>query len=94
MSTWEVFLLSNCLRLAEKKENKVISRTELLRELPAIEELLKRHLGFKVGQTPESTMDKTIQDLGRKGFLEMLHMKGRRGEYQINVSRIKEFLNS
>ena len=89
---WEMFTLFVLVGIAEKGENNTISRTDIQRAQPDIAKLLKTG-GYKVGKTPENTVDRVIQDLERKGFLEMLFRHGgERGLYKVNIAKAKQAL--
>lgn len=95
LTLWEGLVLMFVVGIAEKTEDNIVSRTDIQRVQPGIADFLKEHFDYKIGRTPESTVDKIIQDLEKKGFLEMLFRRGgERGSYKVNVLKSKEELQA
>jgi DNA-binding PadR family transcriptional regulator len=91
LTIWEMLVLNSMVVLAKKTENHIVTRTEIQRKQPDLAKLLKEHVGYKIGKTPENTVDAVIQDLEKKGFIEMLFRHGgKRGQYKINVTKAEE----
>jgi len=89
---WEPIVLLVLTGLADRKEDNIISRKEMQGALPDIVKLLKTaHL--EIGKTPENTLDRVIQDLGKKDFLKMRFLEGGpRGSYKVDVVKAKKEL--
>jgi DNA-binding MarR family transcriptional regulator len=94
LTSWELLILVDVYHLARKTPNSIISRVDIQREIqPVTAKLLKEALGYKIGKTPENTVDRVIQDLEKKGFLEMQFRRGgRRGTYKVNVMKASKVL--
>ena len=93
LTLWEELVLTFFVGLAKKVDDGAVSRTDIQRIQPELANLLKKYFSYKIGKTPEKTVDKIIQDLEKKGFLEMLFRRGwERGRYKVNIPEAEQAL--